>query len=234
MLQLCRSTEIANSVQGRLPLSEVLPIKILMEFLFDLLRTVEFLPRLLNLRIARESFQQNRRLLVCRLFLVFASDRERRGKRVQFRRPLLHAHCDFHHFRHLNPQGLEIGGFRFRIINRLLGKLCRRWITLKHFQLLLDRSRKTSRCIYEYVQFFVRKGRRDQAKENDRSTFQEWHFVKARFPGTVVPQSREDRQAFMVTISPKRSNWLISGFNRHPVRFASLIFPAPPDLSFRT
>jgi hypothetical protein len=34
---------------------EVDPIEILMEFLFDLLRTVEFRPRLLNVRIGRES-----------------------------------------------------------------------------------------------------------------------------------------------------------------------------------
>jgi len=54
--------------------------------------------------------------------------------------------------RYLRPQGLEILRFCFRVINRLLGKFGRRWIALEHFELLLNRSRKTRDRIYEHVQ----------------------------------------------------------------------------------
>jgi hypothetical protein len=94
-----------------------------MEPIFDFLSALELHSRLLNVRIARESFKQNQRLLVRHLFLVFASDRERRGEGVQLRRSLFLARRDCHQFRHLRPQGLKISSFRFRIINRLFGKL---------------------------------------------------------------------------------------------------------------
>jgi hypothetical protein len=66
----------------RLATSRIGPIKILLEFPFNFLSTIEFRPRLLNVRIARKSFQQNQRLLVGHLFLVFASDSERCSKPV--------------------------------------------------------------------------------------------------------------------------------------------------------
>ena len=40
---------------------------------------------------------------------------------------------------------------RFRVINRLFGELGRLRIALEHFELLLDRRRKTCSCIYEHV-----------------------------------------------------------------------------------
>jgi hypothetical protein len=46
-----------------------------MESLFDFLRMLEFRPRLLDLRVAQESFEQNRRFFVRHPFLVFARDR---------------------------------------------------------------------------------------------------------------------------------------------------------------
>jgi hypothetical protein len=75
---------VALKIQTLLTLSirEVDPVEILMELLFDFLSTLELHSRLLNVRIARKSFQQNQRLLVGHLFLVFASDRERCSKRV--------------------------------------------------------------------------------------------------------------------------------------------------------
>jgi hypothetical protein len=40
---------------GRLTFGEILPIEILVELIFDLLRTLELRSRLLNVRIAREA-----------------------------------------------------------------------------------------------------------------------------------------------------------------------------------
>jgi hypothetical protein len=54
--------------------------------------------------------------------LFFASDREHFGHRLQFRRPQISARRNVHQFRRI-----EIGRFRFRIINRLFGKLGCRW-----------------------------------------------------------------------------------------------------------
>src|ERR1700730_6741879 len=138
-----------------------------MESLLGFLSTFEFDARLLNFRIVRESFKQNQRFLVSHQLLFFAGDRERRREGVQLRRPRLSACRNFHQFRYLRPQGFEIGRFSFRIINRLFGKLCRRRIGLKHFELLLDRSRKTCSCIYEHVQRCAGESRRNQAKENN-------------------------------------------------------------------
>jgi hypothetical protein len=45
-------------------------------------------------------------------FWSFAGDRERRGKRIHFRRPLFLARRYFHQFWHLRPQCFEIGCFR--------------------------------------------------------------------------------------------------------------------------
>jgi hypothetical protein len=50
-----------------------------------------------------------------------------------------------------SPDGpLKLEGFR--VINCLFGELVRLRIALEHFELLLNRSRKTCRCIYEHVQ----------------------------------------------------------------------------------
>src|SRR5271165_168018 len=131
--------------------SEIKPIELLMEFLFDFLSTLEFRPCLLNVRIARESFQQNQCLFVRRLFLVFAGDRESRGEGIELRRSRLPTRRNFQQFGHFRPQGVEIGFFSFRIIDRLFGKLRRRRIAVKHFELLLDCRRKTCSRIYEHV-----------------------------------------------------------------------------------
>ena len=52
----CRAVTGKHEAQGRLPISEVEPIELAMELLFDFLSTLEFRPRLLNIRIARKSF----------------------------------------------------------------------------------------------------------------------------------------------------------------------------------
>ena len=52
----CRAVTGKHEAQGRLPISEVEPIELAMELLFDFLSTLEFRPRLLNVRIAGESF----------------------------------------------------------------------------------------------------------------------------------------------------------------------------------
>src|SRR5208337_2948418 len=106
--------------------------------------------------------------MVRRLFLVFTGDRERRGKRVQLRGSRLFARRNLQEFRHLRPQSLEIGLFCFRLINRLFGKLRWRWIAFEHFELLLDRSRKTCSCIYEHIRGCAGECRNRQAKGNDR------------------------------------------------------------------
>jgi hypothetical protein len=49
-------------------------IKILMKGLFDFLSMLEFRPRLLNIKIAREVLQRCPCLFVSRLLLSFASD----------------------------------------------------------------------------------------------------------------------------------------------------------------
>ena len=61
----------------------------------------------------------------------------------------------------------KIGLFRFRIVNRFLGKFGRRWIALDRGELLQDRSRKTCRRIAENVQRFAGECRRDHLKENN-------------------------------------------------------------------
>ena len=149
------------------PISEVKPIEVPMEFLFDVLSTLKFRPRLFNVGIVRESFQQNKRLLVGHHLLFFTSDREHRGQRIQFRRPRLHAHRDFHQFRCRIPQSLEILRFRVRINNRLCGKFDQRRTALDRQNLLLDRSRETPGRTYERVQRFPGECRRDQAERND-------------------------------------------------------------------
>jgi hypothetical protein len=112
---------------------------------------------------------------------------------------------DVHQFRRLLPQILEIGRFRFRIINPLLGKLGRLWIALEHFESLLDCSRKTCGCIYEHIQRCIGKCRRSQGKENRRPKHMrppyqtQWddakfcysiitaHFEPAGIPGHELP-----------------------------------------------
>jgi hypothetical protein len=79
--------------------------------------------------------------------------------------PRLFARREFHQFWHFRPQRFEIGGFRFRIINRLFGKHGRQRIALEYFDLLLDRSRKACSCIYEHVQCCARDCQRNQAEE---------------------------------------------------------------------
>jgi hypothetical protein len=54
---------------------------------------------------------------MCSLDHFFASDRERCAECVQLRRPRFFACRHFDQFRHLVPQGFEIGRFGFRIIN---------------------------------------------------------------------------------------------------------------------
>ena len=55
---------------------EVDCIEILMKRLFDFLSTLGFCPRLLNVRIARESLLEYQCLFVRRLILSFSSDQE--------------------------------------------------------------------------------------------------------------------------------------------------------------
>jgi hypothetical protein len=61
-------------------------------------------------------------LLSCDL-LSFASQRERRGKVVQFKASRLLVRRDFHKFMHLVTHGLEVDLFRLRLVNRLFGQL---------------------------------------------------------------------------------------------------------------
>jgi hypothetical protein len=65
-----------------------------MEFLFEVLSTLKFRPRLFNVRILQKPFQQNRRLFVRRLFLIFASDRERHRQTSPAQGPRLFARRD--------------------------------------------------------------------------------------------------------------------------------------------
>jgi hypothetical protein len=65
-------------------------------------------------------------------------------------------------------------------------------------------------------------------------------FTEQYFSLSAVGCSHISGPAVSFIVFPEGSgryrsdNCAISGFNRHPVRFASLISPASPDLSFRT
>src|SRR6516162_10481100 len=56
---------------------EIDPIEILVKALFDFLSTLEFRPRLINVRIAREMLEQNPCFFVRHLSLFLTGERER-------------------------------------------------------------------------------------------------------------------------------------------------------------
>jgi hypothetical protein len=62
---------------------------------------------------------------------------------------------------------LEIGCFRFSIINRFFGELDRRRTACEHFKLLPDRRRKTRGCVDEHIQRFAGECRRNHAEEKN-------------------------------------------------------------------
>jgi hypothetical protein len=103
----------------------------------------------------------------CLADLPFASDSERRSKRVQFRRPLFLARRYFHQLRRCLSQRIEISRFRVRINDRLCDKLDQRRTALDRQNLLLDRSLETPGRTYERVQRSPGDCRCDQSKEND-------------------------------------------------------------------
>jgi hypothetical protein len=64
-------------------------------------------------------------MLLIREFQVGLQQEKQSGpEKGKLRGPRLLAYRNFHQFWHLSPQGLEIGRFGFRIINRLFGKPC--------------------------------------------------------------------------------------------------------------
>jgi len=93
-----------------------------MRGLLDFLSTLEFRPRLINVRVAREMLEQYPCLFFRQLLRFLAGERERHNKVVELEQLKFSPCRDIDQFRHLLPQSREIGRFRFRICNRLLSK----------------------------------------------------------------------------------------------------------------
>jgi len=79
-------------------------------------------------------------------------------------------------------------GFRFRVRNRLLAEIGRRWITLDRGKLLQNGSRKTRRCVDEQVQCFAGECRRDQTKANDCPKHEDAIISDLASPSKSVPR----------------------------------------------